>query len=124
MAATLKPMLYSRHLSGLLRAPCKLSTPLRLVYGLRSLSASFPVSKDPNTPRKAGDKGPGKNYRRKVAKKAKALPEEGGEGGGGLDSLLMSMQHMEGTSEQEAGGKETPDLMYVYTYLVGILIYC
>ena len=112
MAASLRSMLFSCHLTGLLRPPCRLS---RLGYGLRGLSISFPVSKDPNTPRKAGDKGPGKNYRRKVAKLTKTLPEEGGGAGGGLDSLLMGMKHMEGTPDEETGGKETPDLMYSYT---------
>ncbi len=89
---------------------------------MRDLSVSSPRSKDPNTPRKVGDKGPHKNYRRKVAKKAKALPEEGGkvagDNGSGLGSLLMGMKHME-TEEgiTGEGGTDTPDLMYDFSLI-------
>lgn len=118
MAASLRPLLSSRLLSGLLQSPCTLCSPLIQVYGVRDLSLSSAMSKDPNTPSKVGDKGPHKNYRRKVAKKAKS----GGSatvpsGGSGLGSLLSGMKDMEAEERNSdvglggGGDTTTPDLM-------------
>ncbi len=110
MAGSLSPLFSSRLFSSLLQPACTLCTPLTQFYGVRDLSVNSSLSKDPNTPRKVGDKGPSKNYHRKISKKAKAFPGEvpSGNRESGLGSLLTNMKHL----ETEKENTDTPDLMY------------
>ena len=105
--------------------------------GTAGLSTSCPLSKDPSNPPKAGDRGPLKNYRRKMAKKAKL--RDGADvgagvkgcvesGGIGLDSLLEGMKlidHDEGGVVDSEDKAPPIHLMYAVRMVVLSLVdYC
>ena len=62
-----------------------------LVDSIARISGSCAMRKDPNTPKKSGDRGPGKNFNKKMAKQAN-MKFGWGNSGMQLESLLEGMK--------------------------------